>query len=446
MRLFAHQKVTADFLQKTPRAFVTSDPGTGKTLSCLAALGGLRALVLAPLSILKPSWGEDIEKFTQKSYSVAHGAAKKREEALYSGSNIIISNHDAVNWLAEHPDALDTFDVLIVDEFTAFKNRTTKRSKNLAKLTKRIPGLWMLSGTPNSNTVLDLWYPAFLVDGGKRLGKKFWDFRSQVCTPEQVSPFVPHMRWVDKEGIEAEVGDLLKDITIRFRFEDCIDIPENHEWTCSLDMPKWLRTKYESFLETDFLEHEGQVVSSVHAGARVRKAMQILSGGVYDAEGQVVKVHEERAQLIAELIEARDQSVVMFNYHHERDGVITQLEKRGIPYRVIDGTIKKNEREEAVRLFQNEEIRVILAHPQSAAHGLTLTKGTATIWCSPTYNAELYIQGNRRIYRAGQTRRTETIRIAYKDSKEEEVYAKLTDKTLRVADLLEVFEQLTRAA
>ena len=33
----------------------------------------------------------------------------------------------------------------------------------------------------------------------------------------------------------------------------------------------------------------------------------------------------------------------------------------------------------------------------------------ATIWASPTYNLEHWLQGNRRIYRAGQTQKTETI-------------------------------------
>ncbi len=48
--------------------------------------------------------------------------------------------------------------------------------------------------------------------------------------------------------------------------------------------------------------------------------------------------------------------------------------------------------------FQSGKIRALFAHPQSAGHGLTLTKGTTTIWTSPTYNAEHYKQFNHRIY------------------------------------------------
>ena len=36
-----------------------------------------------------------------------------------------------------------------------------------------------MSGTPNSNTILDIWHPALLIDDGKRLGTRFYTFRHQ---------------------------------------------------------------------------------------------------------------------------------------------------------------------------------------------------------------------------------------------------------------------------
>ena len=72
---------------------------------------------------------------------------------------------------------------------------------------------------------------------------------------------------------------------------------------------------------------------------------------------------------------------------------------------------------------------MLFAHPQSAGHGLTLTKGTSAIWSSPTYNAEHFQQFNRRIHRAGQNLKTETILITARDTWEESVYEKLNTKT-----------------
>ena len=102
---------------------------------------------------------------------------------------------------------------------------------------------------------------------------------------------------------------------------------------------------------------------------------------------------------------------------------------------------------EAVKDYQNGFYRAMLAHPASAAHGLTLTRGTTTIWASPTYNLEHWLQGNRRTYRAGQTQRTETISILAKGTIEELVYQRLADKNVKQINILELlnsaFKQVT---
>ena len=88
------------------------------------------------------------------------------------------------------------------------------------------------------------------------------------------------------------------------------------------------------------------------------------------------------------------------------------------------------------------QIKVLFAHPQSAGHGLTLTKATTCIWCSPTYNAEHFQQFNRRIHRSGQTNKTETILIAARDTWEETVYEKLDGKLGKMENLLQVLNKL----
>ncbi|MGH1373580.1 MAG: helicase-related protein [Cellvibrionaceae bacterium] len=447
VELFTHQKLTAEFLSRTPRALVTSDPGTGKTLSCLEGYqqtGEGKMLVLAPLSILEPAWGGDVMKFTDYSYIVAHG--KKREDAMRSRCNIVITNHDAVKWIAKDPSLLDGFTHLVVDEFTAFKNRTSQRSKALLKIANKIDKLWMLSGTPNSNSILDLWFPAFLLDKGERLGKRFWEFRSQVCTAVQVGPSAQHLEWRDRPGVEMDVADRLKDITIRFKFEDCIDTPPNAVHDLQLEMPQWVKRAYIQLKEASYLETEDGVITSIHAGAQVRKLLQLLSGAVYDADGEPIKVHDDRYKLVMDLIAERDQCVVAFNWKHELNQLTHWAEKYGFSYAVINGDASPKDRTRAVKRFQAGEIKVIFAHPQAAGHGLTLTAGTTTIWCSPTYNAEHYNQLNSRIYRAGQKKKTETLRVAYKDSLETEVYEKLEGKMTRMTDLLSFMKAFGDAA
>ena len=92
--------------------------------------------------------------------------------------------------------------------------------------------------------------------------------------------------------------------------------------------------------------------------------------------------------------------------------------------------------------MQAGQLQVVFCHPQSAGHGLTMTKATTIIWSSPTYNAEHYQQFNRRIYRAGQTQKTEIIQIAAKDTWETQVYEKLDSKLSRMEELLTILTDL----
>jgi SNF2 family DNA or RNA helicase len=116
--------------------------------------------------------------------------------------------------------------------------------------------------------------------------------------------------------------------------------------------------------------------------------------------------------------------------------LIEEAQKRGITFGVIDGSVSERKVSETVNYFQRGLYKVIFAHPQSAAHSLTLTRGVATIWASPTYNLEHYLQGLRRIFRAGQTKNTETITVVAQGTIEEKVQAALDAKDLNMTELL----------
>jgi len=448
MELFNHQEHCAQFWADHKRVFNTSDPGTGKTIASLEgyrrSIQG-RLLVIAPLSILEPSWGDDSTKFLNGfKWAVAHGNEKKRTAAFQCDADIIIMNHDGVKWLAKNLHLLEGISHCVVDEFTAFKNKQAQRSKALAVLLKIIEYVVMLSGTPNSNHITDIWFPAYMVDGGERLGRNFFAFRDQVCTPVQVGPRPEMRQWVEKEGAREMVAHLLSDITVRYQFEDCLDVPEHSVHTYFVDMPSQVMRQYHELLDASLLETENGEISAVHAGSRIKKLLQLLSGAVYDEDGEIVKVHDVRYELVMQLAAEREQCVIAFNWRHEREALTKWADKFGFTYGFIDGSVKTADRTRLVNKFQAGELKLLMAHPQSAGHGLTLTRGTSTIWATPTYNAEHYTQFNRRIYRAGQTRKTETIRIAARDTAECDVYDKLDGKVERMQDLLDLMCQLRR--
>ena len=444
LKSFKHQTETTDFILQNPRVLVTSDPGTGKTRSVLDAYAQRcagRMLVLAPLSILQASWGDDIEKFTPNlTYTVAY--ARNRAKAFESDAQIIITNHDAAKWLAKNQHVLNRFDTLCIDEFTAFKNKDSQRSKAINKVVKLFDYRIAMSGTPNSNTICDIWHPTLLVDDGHRLGHRFYTFRSNVCTPV-FNGFANE--WRDKQDAELIVAAAIKDINIRYELEDCLDMPKQSYHTIKTQLSDAMMQAYKELAEDNVLWTGKATINAVHAGVLTKKLLQLCTGAVYDEDNNVVGFHEERYNLVMDLVEQRSHSLVAFNWTHERDYLIQQAEKRKIKYAVIDGSVSAKIRKDVVDRMQAGQLQVVFAHPQSAGHGLTLTTATSVIWCSPTYNAEHYQQFNRRIYRAGQTKRTEVIHIAADNTWETDVYKKLNGKLGRMENLLSILNELNTA-
>ena len=439
---YAHQKITTDFIVNTNTCLITSDPGTGKTRAVLdahAILGG-KTLVLAPLSILEAAWGEDIYKFQPEiKYGVAY--AKNRKQVFEDDENeMVITNFEAVNFLSKNTHYCEQFDTIVIDEFTAFKNREAKRSKNLKKIISYFTNRIAMSGTPNSNTILDIWHPALLIDDGKRLGTRFYAFRHQVCTPK-FNGFANE--WIDKPGIEEAVADKLSDISIRFALSDCIDLPDNIVRTVNTKLTPNIQKQYKTLADESVLYTKSGTVNAVNAAARVKKLLQLVTGAVYDEDGVVQFVHQERYDIVMTLVNQRAHSLVAFNWKHERDALVELANKEGITYDVIDGTVPAERRKDIVARYQAGQIKVLFCHPQSASHGLTLTRASTVIWCSPTYNAEHYQQFNQRIYRAGQTQKTETILIQARGTWEPEVYKKLNTKLGRMENLLHILKEIS---
>ena len=421
-----------------------SDPGTGKTRAHLEAWflrrkkGGGCLLVIAPKTLLQTAWGDEIEEYLPNiTYSIAR--APDRDQAFASRVDIYITNTDAVKWLAKQkPSFFRSFDSLVLDEITAFKHRTSQRSKAVNKLVKHFKYRAGLTGTPNSLSITDLWHQTYLLDDGKRLGNSFFKFRNATCSPTQVGPMPNMIKWEDRDDAEAAVAYLLRAITVRHDFNECMDIPPNHEQVVRYYPPRKLLEKYKKLEHDAVLQLQKENVNAVNAAVLRNKLLQLASGAVYTSEGKYEVLDDARYELITDLIECRQHSICFYNWKHQKEQLIKFFEKRGIEYAYMDGTVPVKRREAIIKSYQAGFFQTLLLHPQTGAHGLTLTKGTATIWSSPIYQADFLKQGFHRIVRGGQTKKTETLLVKAIGTVEEAVYNRLNQKTARMVNLLDM--------
>ena len=159
--------------------------GLGKTSCTLTAINHLinieetiqKVLVIAPLRVAKTTWTDEWRKWDHLHKLVlckVLGSAPQRKKKLANkNADIYIINRENVPWLVEYLGKDWFFDMVVIDELTSFKNRTTKRWKAIRKVRSSLKKVVGLTGTPIANGLLDLWAQVWLLDQGESLGKSF---------------------------------------------------------------------------------------------------------------------------------------------------------------------------------------------------------------------------------------------------------------------------------
>lgn len=446
---FKHQVAFSRLWGAMKRVLNFDACGTGKTLSCIHAVKvnwpGARVLVACPLSTVETAWGDDLKLgWPEATKAFATGGKGKKLKAINGGAQWVITNHDTVKLIASEK-LYSSFDVLIVDEADAFRNESD-RTKALRTLSQYIPIVNLMTGTPTPRSITDIFNLALTVDFGERLGKRFTKFRNEVCNayPQYGAP-PGVMRYEDKPEAYAKVMAALADITTRVELSAVTELPETIKRTIRIPMPRKLQKLYEQMAHDSVMALEQGTVTAINAAARRTKLLQLMSGSVYDGE-QYHDIHPERHELVIALAMETDHALVAFNWKHQRDGLVAEARKKKLRYAVIDGTTSKTERPTIIRDFQAGKYDVLFAHPQSAGHGITLTKANRVIWASPTDRTDLFEQFNHRIVRNGQKRKTEIIMLAAEDTVEEVAYGNQLNKRDNMFNLLDAFAELAKVA
>ena len=330
------------------------------------------------------------------------GTASERNAALQSAESdspcdLYVINRENVKWLvdtAEKNYHRWPFKIVVVDELSSFKNRSSERWKALRRVRGQIRRIIGLTGTPRPNGIEDLWAQLYLLDGGERLGKTLSVFRSKYLRPDRMNGHIVYS-YKPLPGAEDEIYSKIRDICMSLRKEDVLKLPGQVYQDILIDPGRDILKRYKKFEREKVLEcldAEQNIIAGTEA-ALTNKLLQFANGAIYDMDGNVHELHTVKLETLEELIEQAggEPVLVLYNYKHDAARI-----KARIDCRQLDSPKDMDD-------WNAGKIPVAVAHPASIGHGLNLQDGGhIIIWFGLTWSLELYEQANERLNRPGQ--------------------------------------------
>ncbi len=443
---FDHQRVTADFMVRNPRSFCFNGIGAAKSLTSLWASDYMmtkgemgKVLICSTLSTLHRVWESEIfTHLMHRSSTILHGSIQRRRKRLAEDHDYYIINHEGMELLLPELLARDDITHLIVDEGARLRNKKTKLWASANELcgptSKRT--VWWMTGSPMPKAPTDAWAQARIVNPGS-VPAYFSRFRDQTMYK------ITNFKWVPRKGWEDIVYATLRP-AIRFKREDCIDLPPVMQIPHPVEMSKAQAKAYKDLEDNYVTEFESGIITAANEGVKLGKLLQVACGAVYDAAGEThfIDVTPKLKELDSIWEEVGDKLIIFMPYKHTIALLSEWFIKKHptLTFGVIDGSVSMGSRNKVFAAFQDGGLNIIIAHPAAMAHGLTLTAANTILWWCPIDDFEIYEQANGRISRPGQTR-NQYIKHLSCSKAEMAVYKRLKNKESMQGILLDMIKK-----
>ena len=428
LKLRPVQEAAVTFLYERDYSLVLASVGSGKTAIALTTIkealaAGIvnRWLVLAPLRVCNDVWPkEQVLWAPEVTLAVATGTPKQRSAAFTSAAQVVVINYELLQWLCDdHPELLNGFDGLVLDELTRMKSQSGVRFKALFKRIAQFKMRIGLTGSFTSNGLEDCFAQCKIVDLAL-LGRSKGAFLQEyfVLMNKEFG------EWAPRKGSLERVMQRIKPAT--FLLEGKSSTTELHtvEMRCDMEMTDYKKMK------RDFA---AVGVTALNAAVVTGKLQQMASGFLYDTQSTPsttpgkynvtqtpIWLSSHKFDLLEELLEEnqRDATLIFYTFKEE----LAELLRRYPHAQTLDSP-------DAIARWNRGEIELLLAHPKSASHGLNL-QGYANkmVFLSLPWSLELYEQAIGRLHRSGQQRDVWVYVLMTNNTVDEKIWAALKDK------------------
>ncbi len=473
MKLYRHQREAIKFAAKRDGCCALfHDPGLGKTRTGLEIFKRfrrdephLRLLVVCPLSLVNAAWGEDIGRFTKFSYSSFKVLTKSKACKV---PDIVAINYEALISRKNQP-ALESLIssypfMCILDESSRLKNNKSLTTKSLLGLSGKFRHRIVASGTPMPNSELELWGQMRFVNGDT-FHKSFYAFRNtwfhlerngmireadgRMRSSEMQMAFRAGWKYAITDDRRKALMEEIRPVTHWVKKEDALDLPERVDEVREVTLSAAERRCYREMESMLIAEIDDTLVTAQVALTKLMKLRQVTSGFMYGDNGNPLEIEVGRSSKLSELLnvieELGPQPVIIWaEFRYEIEAIERQLKAKYGDTSVVTLYSQTADKDESIARFKSGEARFLVANPQSAAHGLTLTNCSAQLFFSLSYSFEQHTQARDRIHRISQTSSCLYIYLVAKETIDEELLKVLKNKQSLQAAVYGIIRKKTK--
>ena len=404
---------------------IFSETGTGKSpMGLEIAIHFDKALILCPLSVIETAWIDDCHRFYPDKIIVnCHGSSKtERLEKLNSKADIYIMNYESFKILKNEIRNVQ-FDCLIIDESSVMKNMTSQITSDILEMIDVIPHRFVLSGcpTPNHNAAI---FPQIKLVDSDVFGNNYYGFLAKYFTQDMANPH----RWYQTQENKNAYYNRLSEKSIFLAKDDCIALPDKTFEIKKIDMGKTQKMYYQNMVQN--IKDNINSWSKFEFTAKLMKLREILSGFVINKDNSITDFDTEKDKILQQSIEEiGDKPIIVWcQFIHE----IERLAKK---FNGMALTSKTKNRDDIIRDFKDNKVKLLFTHPQLLGKGLTFTNCSYNIYYSLSFSYEDFKQSQDRIHRFGQTNKCTYIILQMKNTIDERIYNCLRRKGNAVDEL-----------
>jgi hypothetical protein len=411
-------------------ACLADDMGLGKTVQTIAYLLYVArkgaSLVVAPASVI-PNWRKELERFAPSLNVLTLNDSADRKATIdgAKSSDVVISTYGLL--VSEADNIIGKkWNVVCLDEAHTIKNRETKTSASAMKL--KADNRLILTGTPVQNHLGELWNLFQFINPG--LLGSYENFQQKFIIPIEMEH--------DKVR-QQQLNRLVHPFMLRRTKSEVVEeLPDKEDITLNVEMSDAEMSIYEIIRR-----RAKEMVSKGGANVNVATLAEItkLRQAACSAElvekkwkGGCSKV-DRLIDLMTELRDGGNRALVFSQFTSFFSIIRRALDKAGIEYLYLDGSVPVKKREKLVDEFQNGDCPFFLISLKAGGLGLNLTGANYIIHLDPWWNPAIEQQATDRAYRIGQKQKVTAYHLIAANTIEEKIM-RLHESKRNLADAL----------